>query len=71
MQTQRKIAPVVKRGKLKEMENDDNDLEYWLSKTPKERVQAITLLVLNSIPSGTKMDRTHIVRRKMKEDGSC
>jgi hypothetical protein len=66
MPTERKIVPVVKKGLMITLENDDYDLEFWLSKTPNERVEAITLLVLSSIKPGTQIDRTHIVRRKIK-----
>jgi len=70
MKSIRKIVPVVKKGLMKDIEDDDNDLEYWLSKTPGERIAAITFLVLSSIKPGTKMDRTHIVRIKAKLNGA-
>jgi hypothetical protein len=34
----RKIQPIVKRYKLGE---EPNDLEYWLSKTPEERLSGL------------------------------
>jgi hypothetical protein len=71
MTQKREIAMVVKKGLIKDLEDDDSDLEYWLSKTPLERIRQVTSLVLASIKTGTKMDRTHIVYRKMKEDGTC
>jgi hypothetical protein len=61
MKTSRKIIPVVKKGPLKDIENDENDLDYWLSKTPNERIAAITFLVMSSLKPGTRMDRTHVV----------
>ena len=70
MKTLRKIAPVVKKGLMKDIEDDDHDLEYWQSKTPNERMAAITFLVMSSIKPGTKMDRSHIVRIKMKKGGT-
>ena len=68
MKERRKIVPVVKKGLLKDLEDDDNDLEYWLSKTPNERAAAITFLVLSSIKPGARMDRTHIVTIRTKKN---
>jgi len=67
MPTERKIVPVVKKGLMITLENDDCDLDFWLSKIPNERVKAITLLVLSSLKPGTQMDRSHVVRRKIKD----
>ncbi len=67
MKPARNIVPVLKKGPLKDIENDDDDLAYWLSKTPNERVASITFLVLNSIKPGTRMDRTHVVVLKSKK----
>ncbi len=67
MKSPRKIAPVVKKGPLKEIETDESDIEYWLTKTPNERIAAITFLVMNSIMPGTRMDRTHVVVIKSKK----
>jgi hypothetical protein len=67
MNTHRKIVPVVKKGLLKELEAEDGDLDYWLSKTPNERIAAITFLVLSSIKPGTRMDRTHVVTIRIRK----
>jgi len=70
MKAPRQIVPILKKGLLKEIEHDENDLAYWLSKTPQERVAAITFLVLSSIKPGTRMDRTHVVRIKVTRNGA-
>jgi len=71
MSVARKIVPFVQKGLLRELENDENDFAYWQSKKPVERVRAITFLVLSSLKSGAKMDRSHIEKRKLKADGLC
>jgi hypothetical protein len=70
MKATRQILPIVKKGLMKDIENDDNDLAYWLSKTPNERAAAITFLVMSSIRPGTKMDRTHVVVIKPGKNGT-
>ena len=67
MKTPRKIVPVVKKGLLKDLEKEDSDLDYWLSKTPQERIAAITFLVMSSLKPGTRMDRTHVVVIKTRK----
>jgi hypothetical protein len=58
----RAIVPVVVRKKLTD-DDDSDDLAYWLSKTPGERVAAAAALSTGALKKETKMDRTHIVRR--------
>jgi|GEM_PF-892282 len=70
MRAPRKIVPVVKKGLMKDLENDEDDLDYWLSKTPQERIAAITFLVMSSIKPGTRMDRTHVVVIKPGKNGA-
>jgi hypothetical protein len=62
----RQIAPVVSKGLLAEMD-EHADIDYWLTKTPAERVAAVTQLVRASIPEGARMDKTHVVTGQMKD----
>ena len=57
---QRKMAMVAKQINLKDPNQEESDLDYWLSKTPQERLQAVTFLI------GQKMDRTVSSKRMMK-----
>jgi len=67
MEKKRKIAMVAHRIK---MEDEDRlDVEYWLSRSPKERISAVTRLrrtyftwLNGSFPS--KMDRVVSQRKK-------
>jgi hypothetical protein len=61
-----KLPQVVSKGLLANMD-EHADIDYWLTKTPAERVAAVTQLVKASIPEGTRMDRTHVVTRQMKD----
>lgn len=63
---QRKIAMVSRQIDLKDADQEADDLEYWLSRTPQERLRAVTMLVRQSIPADLKMYRTAFSQRKMK-----
>lgn len=60
------MAMVSKQISLKDPNQDVYDLEYWLSKTPQERLQTVTLLIRQNMAIGQKMDRTFCTKRLMK-----
>lgn len=60
----RKIVPVVKKGLMKNM-GDEDDLAYWLSRPVKERLAAVTTLVSASLKKGERMNRSIVGRRKL------
>jgi hypothetical protein len=41
-------------------------LKYWLSKTPQERLAAVTFLVHEKMKPGQRMDKTVFLSRKLK-----
>lgn len=61
----RKIAPVVRKVMLKEANDEQHDLKYWLSKPVKERVAAVTFIISQSLKKGQRMDKTMAVKKKM------
>ena len=63
---QRKMAIVAKQINLKDPNQEESDLDYWLSKTPQERLQAVTFLIRQNMAIGQKMDRTVSSKRMMK-----
>ncbi len=63
---QRKIAMVAKQIHLKDPNQEEADLDYWLSKTPQERLQSVTLLIRQNMAIGQRMDRTVSSKRMMK-----
>jgi hypothetical protein len=60
-----KIVPVVRKATLKEIDEGYEDMLYWLSKTPKERIAAVTQLRSFSLKPGQRMDKTVVVKRKL------
>ena len=63
---QRTIVPVIRRIKLKEADDAEHDLVYWLSKTPLDRIAAVTEMISHSWKMPVNMDKTRIVKRKLK-----
>ena len=61
----RKIAMVSNRARLHEHDEEKQNLEYWLIHTPSERLAAVTRLVSATLPPGTRLDKTHIIKRKL------
>lgn len=54
----RKMAMVMRKFNMYEHDQAAEDLDYWLSKSPVERVSAVTFLVNQMLKPGQKMDRT-------------
>ncbi|WP_411273185.1 hypothetical protein [Daejeonella sp.] len=62
----RKITAVVRKVALKEANDHARDVNYWLDKTPVERLAAVTFLVRQSLTKGQIMDKTSIIKRRLK-----
>lgn len=62
----RKIAMVKHQYDMKTHDQASRDLEYWLTKTPQERLAAVTFLINQKLKPGERMDRTASSRRKLK-----
>jgi hypothetical protein len=58
-----KIIPVVRKAILKEIDEEQEDINYWLTKTPTERVAAVTHLIRQSLKPGQRMEKTFVVKR--------
>jgi len=58
-----KIAPVVRKASLKDIDEELEDIQYWLSRPPAERAAAVTRLISQSVKPGQRMDKTFIVKR--------
>lgn len=63
----RKIAMIKRIVDMKMHCQQSDDLAYWLSKTPQERLAAVTFLVNQMLKPGERMDKTVFIRRKLKE----
>jgi hypothetical protein len=61
------IAPVLHKAPLNSFDEKMNDLNYWLAQPPIKRIEAVTFLISQTVDlKATKMDKTHVVRRKLK-----
>ena len=62
-----KIVPVLNKVALKSFDEKMNDLNYQLAQPLVKRLEAVTFLVSQTVDlSTTKLDKTHIIRRKLK-----
>jgi hypothetical protein len=64
----RKIALVGKQVSLHNDEQPADDLQYWLSKKPQERLAAVTFLVRQNLKPNQRMDKSYTAQRKIKND---
>jgi len=63
---QRKMAMVVKKVKMKGHDEEAQNLNYWLSRPVSERLAAVTRLSGQLKKRGQLMDKTHVVKRRLK-----
>jgi hypothetical protein len=63
-----RITPYLHKAPLKSFDEKCNDLEYWLAQPVIKRLEAVTFLLSQTIDlKTTRLDKTHVVIRKMKE----
>lgn len=60
-----KIIPVVRKATLKDIDEELEDMRYWLSRPAHERMAAVTQLISKSLRPGQRMDKTMVVKRKL------
>lgn len=63
----RKIVPAVRKVALKQANDYEHDLTYWMGKLPIERLAAVTSLVNQSLKKGQRIDKNKIIKRKLKQ----
>lgn len=64
-QQYRRIVPVVKNGMLKDLDQDMEDYNYWLSKPIQARAAAVTLIIAQSLEQGQRMDKSMVKKGKL------
>ncbi len=62
----RSIIMVVRKVKMKESGDEKRNLAFWLSKPPLFRVAAITEMIMRTMDKSSHLDKTWIVKRKLK-----
>ncbi len=61
------ITLVLHKAPLKSLDEKMNDLNYWLAQPIVKRLEAVTFLISQRVDlTTTRLDKTHIVRRKLK-----
>ena len=60
-----KIVPVVRKALLKDIDEEYEDMLYWLSRPPQERIAAVTQLRSHSLKPGQRLDKTVVIKRKL------
>ncbi len=65
-QQQFKLVPVVTKGLLSKMDEAQEDLQYWLTRSAQERLAAVTFLVSQSIAVGERIDKSVVSKGKIK-----
>ncbi len=60
----RNIFPVVRKVAMKEANDDNRDLEYWLSQPVIKRAEAVTFLVTQMLKKGQRMDKSVVNKIK-------
>jgi hypothetical protein len=62
------IVPVLHKVPLKSFDEKMNDMNYWLAQPLIKRLEAVTFLISQTTDlKTTRMDKSHVVRRKLKE----
>jgi hypothetical protein len=62
-----RITPYLNKAPLKSFDEKYNDLEYWLAQPVIKRLEAVTFLLSQTIHlKTTRLDKTHLLIRKMK-----
>jgi hypothetical protein len=59
-----RIQAVVRKGPMKEIDEQE-DLFYWLSRTPIERMEAVTFIISQYLKPGQRLDRTAVVKKRL------
>lgn len=59
---ERKIVQVVKKSPLREINEANQNIEFWLAQTPVQRMEAVTFLSMQTISPAQKINKK-IVRK--------
>jgi hypothetical protein len=62
----RSIVPVARKVILHLANDEKNDLAFWMSKTPLNRLSALTGIVFSTSSKSKRLDKSKIAKRKLK-----
>lgn len=63
----RKIAHVARKVPMKEANDEQRDLQYWLSQPVKKRAEATTFLISQMLKKGQRMDKGVVNKIKIEK----
>jgi len=49
---------------MKEIDEQE-DLLYWLDRSPRERMEAVTFIISQYLKPGQRLDRTAVVKKRL------
>jgi hypothetical protein len=62
------IERIVIRKSLRDGSSSREDLAYWMSRTPEERIAAVTYLRMQQYSAGARMEREARVEKRSATD---
>ena len=62
-----RMARVVRKGLLRDIDQDKDDTAYWRTKSVKERAAAVTFLISQSLKPGERMDKSFVRKKKLHD----
>lgn len=61
------IVLTVRKSQIHALDEKSDDLNYWLSQSPIQRLQAVTFLVSQSVDLDIcKMDKSILIKKSIK-----
>ena len=63
----RKMAMVGHKYNMNEQDQASQDLNYWLTKSPLERLSSVTFLVRQYLKPGQRMDKTKFKKSTIRK----
>ena len=66
MSEEKRLERVARKGKMKDISEGEEDVQYWLSRPAKERIAAVTFLISQFLEKDERMDKSVIRKRRAK-----
>ncbi len=64
-----RTGTILHKEPLNSFDEKMNDLSYWLTQPVIKRLEAVTFLISQTVDlNTTKMDKMHVVRRKLHDE---
>ena len=61
------VSFAQEKAPLKSFDEKMNDMNYWLAQPLIKRLEAVTFLISQTVDlKTTRMDKSHVIRRKLK-----